>query len=80
MKKTFPAIISVTAGFILFAAHPVQALDLPVTPGPFVGTTPQVITPRSPPHPIPSKNPCSSLPIIQNKLSCFEKDATQCET
>jgi alpha-L-fucosidase len=38
MKKTSPAIISATLGFMLFAANRGQALDLPITPGPFAGT------------------------------------------
>lgn len=38
MKKTFPAIISAFMEFILFAAKHVQALDLPIAPGPFAGT------------------------------------------
>jgi len=38
MKKTSFAIISATLGFMLFAVNRGQALDLPVTPGPFVGT------------------------------------------
>jgi len=38
MKKTSFAIISATLGFMLFAMNRGQALDLPVTPGPFVGT------------------------------------------
>jgi alpha-L-fucosidase len=38
MRKTPFAIISVTVGLIMFAANHVQALNLPITPGPFVGT------------------------------------------
>ncbi len=38
MKKISSAILSATLGFILFAANRCPALDLPIAPGPFIGT------------------------------------------